>query len=164
MDYKGNVAIEYMLIAGMAFIITLMIISYIANEHELNTALGAARTGATDGKMINSFSIFPVESFKSYEREKPDLLSPSSIKIVKIEAINQGYNENYGKTKIQLRAFVSCHTVSNKEYRDSLGDRINFHMRKSISQSFATENLTNGIYNPAFSPKYVFTTADVKWV
>ena len=153
-----------MLIVGMAFIITLMISSFIINEQELNTALGAARTGATDGKMINSFSIFPVETFNSYEREKPDLLSPSSVKIIKIEAINQGYNENYGKTKIQLRAFVSCQTVSKKEYRDSLGDRINFHMRKSITQCFLTENLTNGIYNPAFSPKYVFTTADVKWV
>lgn len=164
MDYKGNVAIEYILIAGMAFIITLMITSFIVNEQELNQAIGAAKTGATEGKIINSFAIYPVETFKTYESQKPDLVTPSSIKIVKIESINQGYNENYGKTKIQLRAYVSCHTVSKPEDRNSLGDRINFHMRKSISQSFSTENLTNSIYNPAFSPKYVYTTADVKWV
>lgn len=164
MDYKGNVAIEYMLIAGIGFIITLLISSLIVNEHELNLAIGAARTGATEGKTINSFAIYPIEAFKTYEGEKPGLVSPSSIKIVKIEALNQGYNQNYGKTKIQLRAYVSCEKISKISYKNSLGDRINFNMRKSISQCFSTENLTNSVYNPAFSPKYVYTTADVKWV
>jgi hypothetical protein len=45
-----------------------------------------------------------------------------------------------------------------------MGDRINFNARKSIAQSFKTEKLTNALYNPVFSPKYVFTTADVKWI
>lgn len=46
----------------------------------------------------------------------------------------------------------------------SLGDRINFYARKSVAESFSTSNQTNKLYNPVFSSRYVFTTADVKWI
>lgn len=163
MDVQGNIAIEYMLIVGMAFIISLMIVNFINTEQELNTALGAARSGVSEGINMNNFAIYPEKVFKTYESEKSTLILPSSIKIMKIEAVNQGYNVNYGKTKIQLKVFVSCNKQFKTEEKNSLGDRINYNVRKSISISFKTENLTNSIYNPAFSPKYVFTTADVKW-
>ncbi|MDO9044676.1 MAG: hypothetical protein Q7U35_05150 [Methanobacteriaceae archaeon] len=164
MDNQGNISIEYMLIVGMAFIITLMIVNFINTEQELGNALGAARSGASEGINMNNFAIYPKEAFKTYEIEKPTILSPSSIKIVKIEAMNQGFNTNYEKTKIQLKIFVSCTKQLKNEEKDSLGDRINYNVRKSISICFKTENLTNSIYNPAFSPKYVFTTADIKWM
>ncbi len=164
MDSQGNIAIEYMLIVGMAFIISLMVLNFINTEQELNSALGAARSGAFEGINMDNFAIYPKEAFNSYETEKPTLISPLSIKIVKIEAIEQGYNNNYGKTKIQLKVFVSCPKALNNDEKDSLGDRINYNVRKSISMCFKTENLTNSIYNPAFSPKYIFTTADAKWI
>lgn len=164
MDSHGNIAIEYMLIVGMAFIISLMVLNFINTEQELNNALGAARSGAFEGITMDNFAIYPKEAFNSYETEKPTLISPSSIKIVKIEAIDQGYSTNYKKTKIQLKVFVFCTKLFNNDEKDSLGDRINYNVRKSISMCFKTENLTNSIYNPVFSPKYVFTTADIKWV
>ena len=164
MDNQGNIAIEYMLIVGMAFIISLMVLNFINTEQELDNALGAARSGASEGINMDNFAIYPKEAFNSYEAEKPILISPSSIKIVKIEAIDQGYNINYKKTKIQLKVFVSCTKPLNSNEKNSLGDRINFNIRKSISICFKNENLTNSVYNPAFSPKYVFTTADIKWI
>ncbi|PKL69139.1 MAG: hypothetical protein CVV28_01795 [Methanobacteriales archaeon HGW-Methanobacteriales-1] len=164
MDNHGNIAIEYMLIVGMAFIISLMVLNFINTEQELDNALGAARSGASEGINMNNFAIYPKETFNTYETEKPTLISPSSIKIVKIEAKNQGYNINYKKTKIQLKVFVSCTKPLNSNEKNSLGDRINFNIRKSISICFKNENLTNSFYNPAFSPKYVFTTADIKWI
>ncbi len=164
MDSQGNIAIEYVLIVGMAFIISLMVLNFINTGQELNNALGAARSGASEGINMNNFAIYPKETFKTYEIEKPTLISPSSIKIVKIQANNQGYNINYKKTKIQLKVFVSCTKPLTSNEKNSLGDRINYNIRKSISICFKTENLTNSIYNPAFSPKYVFTTADIKWI
>lgn len=164
LDSKGNVAIEYMLLVGMAFIITLMIINYINTGQELDTALGAARSGALEGIILDNFAIYPEETFKQYETGKEALLSTSSIKIMKIEANDQGQDINYKKTKIQLKVFISCNNPLKKEEKNSLGDRINFNIRKSISKTFKTENVTNAIYNPAFSQKYVFTTADVKWI
>ena len=46
----------------------------------------------------------------------------------------------------------------------SIGDRINFNLRKSIAISFNSTSSTNKLYNPVFSKHYVFTTANVKWV
>ena len=47
---------------------------------------------------------------------------------------------------------------------DLIGDRINYNLRKSIALSFNSTKSTNKLYNPVFSPHYVFTTANVGWV
>ena len=46
----------------------------------------------------------------------------------------------------------------------SIGDRINYNLRKSIAFSFNSTASTNKLYNPVFSPHYVYTTANVKWI
>ena len=46
----------------------------------------------------------------------------------------------------------------------SIGDRINYNLRKSIAISFNSTPSTNRLYNPVFSQHYVYTTANVKWV
>ena len=51
-----------------------------------------------------------------------------------------------------------------KKELDLIGDRINYNLRKSIALSFNSTKSTNKLYNPVFSPHYVFTTANVGWV
>lgn len=63
---------------------------------------------------------------------------------------------------MQLKIHASTPSIDPDD-RGCVGDRINFYARKSISDVFNTQNLTNSLFNPAFSDRYVFTTADVVW-
>ena len=40
--------------------------------------------------------------------------------------------------------------MKTKEDKAAIGDRINYNVRKSITQSFKSENITNKLFNPAF--------------
>ncbi|MCK9152478.1 hypothetical protein [Methanobacterium alcaliphilum] len=164
MDSKGQITYEYLILVGITIMITLMISNYLTDAHELNMAMTAARSGALSGSNINGFAIYSKSIFNEYETEKPKITAPSSIKIVKIESKNQGYNNNYKKTKIQLKVYASCAVLKNSYEKNSVGDRINYNVRRSICKIFKTENSTNALFNPVFSPKFVFTTADVIWV
>ena len=72
--------------------------------------------------------------------------------------------DSFNRTRIQLKIYASSPNVKTKEEKEAVGDRINYNVRKSITQSFKSENITNKLFNPAFSNKYSFTTANVVWV
>jgi len=161
---KGQITAEYFLIIG--FIIpTLILGSYIIGDTlELNMAIAAARDGAIQGANMDELAIYPKDAYYEYEMGKNVLLQPSSIQIIKIEAINEGYNKTYEKYKIRLTAYAHLKREISSDCKNSLGDRINYNMRKNICITFKTENITNDFYNPAFSYNYMFTTSDVKWI
>lgn len=163
-DIHGQLTIEFLLILGFSLIITIPLIISIAGSNELNQAMAASRAGALDGSLSDSLAVYPEDTFKDYEVEHLRLVNPSCVKIIKIDYINQGLSQAYNKTKIQLRIHASAPQVKDKTDRNCLGDRINFYARKKICESFHTENLTNSLFNPAFSNNYVFTTADVRWM
>lgn len=164
MEIKGQVSIEFILIIGFILILILGIGLLIGNDNELNQAMTAARSGATEGANTDSFAVYPEEPFKNYTAEHKRLLNPSSLKIIKIDYTNQGFNDKYNKTKIQLRISASAPSVTDTSDRNALGDRVNFYARKSICESFGTSDQTNEIFNPAFSNRYIFTTTDVTWI
>ncbi len=163
-DSKGQITIEFILWVGMILVIIVYSSSMVDDAHELNIAMAAARSGAVQGSNMNSFAIYPERAFLEYESSKERLNFPSSIKILRIETINYGFNSTYNRTRIQLRTHVYAPGITQKTYRDSLGSRINYYIRRSITHTFQTQNLTNNLYNPAFSSKYVFTTANVIWI
>lgn len=163
METKGQLSIELILIIGFILIIILGIASFLGEDKELNQAMAVARSGAIEGANIDSFAVYPEKSFKNYTREYQRLLSPSNVKIIKIDYKNHGFNDTYNKTKIQFQIIASAPNVKNSEDRKDLGERIRFYTMKSICESFDTCNQTNGLFNPAFSNRYVFT-AGVKWV
>lgn len=66
--------------------------------------------------------------------------------------------------KIQFKVYAKASVDYNKKELDSIGDRINYNLRKSVAMSFNTADSTNKLYNPVFSNNYVFTTANVVWV
>ena len=163
-DFRGQLTIEFLMILGFSLIITIPLIMSIAGSNELNQAMAASRAGALDGSLSDGLAVYPEDVFKDYEVEHLRLVNPSCVKIIKIDYINQGLSQAYNKTKIQLRIHASAPQVKDKTDRNCLGDRINFYARKKICESFHTENLTNSLFNPAFSNNYVFTTADVRWM
>ncbi|MBM4241233.1 MAG: hypothetical protein FJ150_06180 [Euryarchaeota archaeon] len=164
MDVKGVISIEYIILIGFTMGIIIMGASYIGKSNELNIAMSAARNGAIEGANVNSFAIYPESAFDDYMVRKPRLISQSSIKIIKIDYLDQGFNPTYKKRKIQLKIYASAPSVKGTGDRNSLGDRINFYVRKSICEAFGTQNQTNKLFNPAFSDNLLFTTADVQWV
>lgn len=164
MEIKGQISIELILIIGFILLIILLIGSFIGTDNELNQAMSAARSGAIEGANTDSFAIYPEETFKNYTLEHKRLLSTNSVKIIMINYTNQGFKEEYNKTKIQLQISASAPSVTDISDRNSLGDRVNFYVRKSICESFGTSEQTNEMFNPSFSNRYVFTTTDVTWI
>lgn len=163
MDTEGQMSVEFVIIAGFMLILTCAVAAFIFDDSELTHAMAAARSGAVEGVLADSLAIYPEEAFESYTQEYPRLVSPSGVKIVKIAYENEGFNSLYNRTKIQLKIYATGSKLDSAEqYR--LGSRINYHARKSICEVFKTQNLTNAAFNPAFSDKYVFTTAGVEWV
>ena len=135
------------------------------DTNELNVAMTSARNGAFEGVSSNGLAIYPKESYDNYSKDpkKQSLMRMKNIKIVKITQSIKG-KDNFNRTRIQLKIYASSPDIKTKEEKESAGDRINYNLRKSIANSFKTENITNKLFNPAFSNKYSFTTANVIWV
>lgn len=162
-DEKGQLSGEYMLLVGSLIVVLMISIFMIANENELNIAMAAAKSGADEGGASSSSAIYPKETFNEYD-DMEGLKHPYSVSIVNVSYNSSGIDENYGKQKIQFKVYAKASADYNKKELDSIGDRINYNLRKSVAMSFNTADSTNKLYNPVFSNNYVFTTANVVWV
>ncbi len=162
-DGKGQISAEYLFMAGVLILIIMISIVFIASESELNTAMTAARNGVNEAVAVSPTGIYPKDTFSDYSDSKSMLLVPYSVDIINISYKELGEN-NYDKKWIQFTVYAKAPEKFDKKELDSIGDRINFYLRKSIAISFNSTSSTNRLYNPVFSPHYVFTTANVKWV
>lgn len=163
-DDKAQISGEYLLLTGILIFVLMISTVFIATEQELNTAVAAARNGANEGASSSAGAIYTKDAYDDYSASKDTLLIPYSVSIVNISYTNLGHDELYGKEKIQFKVYATSPKDFSKKDRDSIGDRINYNLRKSLAASFNTTSSTNKLYNPVFSPHYVFTTANVKWV
>ena len=164
-DKKGQITVELLLLISFALISAIVLANVIMDSNELNIAMASARNGAYEGTFSNELAIYPKESYDNYSKDpkKQSLMREKNIKIVKISQTLKG-KDNFNRTRIQLKIYASSPDIKTKEEKESAGDRINFNVRRSITNSFKTENITNKLFNPAFSNKYSFTTANVVWV
>ncbi|BAM69768.1 MULTISPECIES: hypothetical protein [Methanothermobacter] len=160
---RGQAAAEYMMLAGFSVLLALIFAGQIQLQLELMEAHSAARTGASEGAFTDTIAVYPGVTFDEYQSLKPELLEPSSVRVVRVELIEDGYSSTYGRRKFRLRAWLSGPPMK-PSLRESISDRVNFCIRRSISRTFGTENLTNTYHNPAFSDHYVFTTSEAIWV
>lgn len=163
MDERAQISIEFMMILAVIPLTVLLLGLLTSESSELTLAIAAARNGATQGANLNSMAFYPDQAFSNYTNENQRLLLPSKVQILKVEYKNQGYNSVYQRTKIQIRVYASDPTLKNRDDQNCMGERINYCVRKSISGAFNTDYLTNNAYNPVFSHRYYYTTADVKW-
>lgn len=161
---NGQISAEYLFFTGVMILILMISAVFIYNQQELNIAMSAARNGVNDGLVSSSSGIYPKQTFNDYSKTKSNLLIPYSVDIVNISYSEIGVDNNFNKKKIQFKVYAKASRDFSKKELDSIGDRINFNLRKSIAISFNSTSSTNKLYNPVFSPHYVFTTANVKWV
>jgi len=145
-------------------VLILSLANFLSYDNDFNLAMAAARGGASFGVAENKLAIFEESAYLKYTEENILLTHPNSIKIVKIDTLNRGYDSRYNRTSIQIRVYASSPTLLSREDRLSAGERINYNVKKSITLTFGTSKLTNALYNPCFSNKHVFTTANVNWV
>ena len=164
-DKKGQITVELLLLISFTLITAIILANVALDTNELNVAMTSARNGAFEGVSSSGLAIYPKESYDNYSKDpkKQSLMRMKNIKIVKITQSIKG-KDNFNRTRIQLKIYASSQDVKTKEEKESVGDRINYNARKSIANSFKTENITNKLFNPAFSNKYSFTTANVVWV
>ena len=164
-DEKGQITVELMLLVSIALIAAILLANVILDSNELNIAMASARNGAFEGASSNGIAIFPKESYENYSKDpkKQSLMKAKDIKIVKISQSIMG-KDTFNRTRIQLKIYASSPSIKTKEEKESMGDRINYNVRKNIVNSFKTENISNKLFNPAYSNKYSFTTANVVWI
>ena len=139
-------------------------LAFIASQNELTMAMTAAKSGATEGLSNTISAIYPEDSYRDYSNSQYHILLPSSVSIINISYKEMGHDSLYEREKIQFMVYAHSSKDLPKKELDSIGDRINYNLRKSIALSFETADSTNKLYNPVFSPHYVFTTANVKWI
>lgn len=163
-DGRGQMSAELLFLFGVLIAAAMISIVFIAGENELNVAMSAARSGAIEGASSSSGSIYPADAYRDYSNSKTDLLHPYSVEIINVSYSDIGEDANYGKKRIQFKVYARTSDRFGNDDLVSIGDRINYDLRKSIAVSFNSTKSTNRLYNPVFSPHYVYTTANVKWV
>ena len=160
----GQISAEFLFLFGVLILVVMMSIVFIANENELNIAMAAARSGAVEGVGTSSSAIYPEDTYREYSNSKASLLYQYSVEIVNVSYTQLGYDDNYEKEWIQFRVYAKTSERFDNSELVSIGDRINYNLRKSLAISFNSTPSTNRLYNPVFSSHYVYTTANVKWV
>ncbi|MBO6123717.1 MAG: class III signal peptide-containing protein [Methanobrevibacter sp.] len=162
MDNKGQISAEFLFLIGVMILIVMISIVFIAQEQELNQAMASARNGVSEGLAASS-GIYPEDTYREYSTSKTSLMYPYSVEIINISYTDLGYDNNYDKKRIQFMVYAKTSDKFKADELVSIGDRINYNLRKSIALGFNTTQSTNNLYNPVFSPHYVYTTANVKW-
>ncbi|WP_458456786.1 hypothetical protein [Methanobrevibacter sp.] len=163
-DENAQISAELLFLFGTLIMIVMISAVFVYEEQELNIAMAAAKTGITEGLATSSSAVYPSETYDDYSNSKTALLYPYSVEIVNISYAEVGHDSSYDKKRIQFKVYARASHRFDGDELTSVGDRINYNLRKSIAISFNTTRASNKLYNPAFSPHYVYTTANVKWV
>ncbi len=163
-DNTGQVSAEFLFVFGVLILIVMLSIVFVSDQQELNIAMSAARSGAIEGVGTSSSAIYSEDTFRDYSYDKESLLMPYDVRIVNVSYNDLGYDVNYERNWIQFEVYAKTSDRFDSDELVSIGDRINYNLRKSLAVSFNSTASTNNLYNPVFSNHYVYTTANVKWV
>ena len=163
-DNTGQVSAEFLFVFGVLILIVMLSIVFVSDQQELNIAMSAARSGAIEGVGTSSSAIYQEDTFRDYSYDKESLLMPYDVRIVNVSYNDLGYDVNYEKNWIRFEVYAKSSVRFDSDELVSIGDRINYNLRKSLALSFNSTASTNKLYNPVFSNHYVYTTANVKWV
>lgn len=164
MEDRGQISAEFLFLTGVLILIVMLSVAFVAQEQELSQAMASARNGVNEGVSTSSSAIYPEDTYREYSTAKESLLYPYSVEIVNVSYTDMGYDKNFEKRWIQFKVYAKTSERFDNDELVSIGDRINYNLRKSIAISFNSTPSTNRLYNPVFSQHYVYTTANVKWV
>ena len=164
MEDRAQISAEFLFLTGGLILIVMISVAFVAQEQELSQAMASARNGVNEGVGTSSSAIYPEDTYREYSTAKESLLYPYSVEIVNVSYTDMGYDKNFEKRWIQFKVYAKTSERFDNDELVSIGDRINYNLRKSIAISFNSTPSTNRLYNPVFSQHYVYTTANVKWV
>ena len=82
LDNKGQISMEYLFLVSIVLIIIFTTANYVYHENELNIALDSAKSGALEGALVDSVSVYTINEYSQISSNK-QLLHPKNIKIIK---------------------------------------------------------------------------------
>ena len=156
MNNNGQITVEYILFLSIIMVILIFTTNTIIEETEKNTILTTAQIGAQIGIDKNAYAMYYNDTFNNYQNNYPKLLNPTEIKVIEI-------NMTEKNNEIELQAVL--HSNSNLNYNEKyiIGSRVNYYIRKTISEAFELKN-NDLYYNNIQIKKYKINTKIVKWV
>lgn len=156
MNNKGQITVEYILLMSILVIIILSTTSILYQEIEKNKILNAAQIGAQTGVDKNGYARYYNDTFNNYYENYQKLLAPTEIKIIQI-------NTEEANNTLSLEVVAhSVNSLTNTE-KYVVGSRINYYVRKVISESFQI-NTNDTYYTNIKTRSYEIKTKNVKWV
>jgi uncharacterized protein (UPF0333 family) len=156
MNNEGQITVEYILLIAMIMLIVLLTASVLVKESEKNTILNSAQIGAQIGVDKNAYAMYYNDTFKEYEENYVKLLHPSELKVINITM-------NEMNDTLRLKAYIHTNNYLTNNERYIVGSRINYYIRKTVSETFNQEN-NDLFYNNLKSYNFKIETEEVGWV
>jgi uncharacterized protein (UPF0333 family) len=156
MNNEGQITVEYILLIAMIMLIVLLTASVLVKESEKNTILNSAQIGAQIGVDKNAYAMYYNDTFKEYEENYVKLLYPSELKVINITM-------NEMNDTLRLKAYIHTNNYLTNNERYIVGSRINYYIRKTVSETFNQEN-NDLFYNNLKSYNFKIETEEVGWV
>ena len=135
-DSRAQISAELLFLFGVLVLVFMISVIFIANQNELNTAMAAARSGAIEGIALTSSGIYPIDTYREYSNSDMNILNPYCVELVNVSYLEIGMDNNYNKKRIQFKVYAKSSKEFNSDELVSIGDRINYNLRKSVAISF----------------------------
>lgn len=156
MNNKGQISVEYMLLLSIIIVILVITANTILEENSKNTILTSAQIGAQIGVDKNAYAMYYNDTFNNYQSNYPKLINPTEIKVIMI-------NMSETNNELELQVVLHSNTYLNSNEKNAVGSRVNYYVRKSISETFGIQN-HDLYYENIKINKYEINTKTVKWV
>lgn len=164
LDNKGQLSIEYLFLLIILIMIIMLGIQVIYEENELNIALNCAKSGAYEGMLIDSISIYSIREYNNLYTNR-HIFNPKKVKILKIDYYRTNYNYSFRKVNILIRVTATSDFNLTNDEKSILGQVINNRIRRSIVYGFHNEDKTDApYYTICYSNHFVYETDGVIWV
>ncbi|WP_295721653.1 hypothetical protein [uncultured Methanobrevibacter sp.] len=164
MDDKGQITMEFLFLLSLMIIIIICTVNYVFQENEINMALNAAESGALEGAVVDSVSVYTINEYSQINSNK-QLTHPKTVKIINISYVFIGNDSSLNKPTIRIQVTASSNEKLSEIEKAKMSQKINTRVRRSIVYAFHNEDSTDvGNYYQCYSDNYAYLTNDVIWV
>ena len=164
LDNKGQISMEFLFLVLIVLIIIFTTANYVYHENELNIALDSAKSGALEGALVDSVSVYTINEYSQISSNK-QLLHPKNIKIINISYTYVGNYSSLIKPAIGIQVTATSNQRLSDAEKNKLSQKINTRVRRSIVYTFHNEDSTDvGNYYQCYSDNYAYFIYDVIWV
>lgn len=156
MNNEGQISVEYILVCTIIILLLISTANIVLLESEKNVMMDAAQRGALVGIDKNAYAMYYNDTFNNYQENYPKLLNPNNIELINITIEN---SDNFIKLQVYLHS--NDYLTSSEKY--IIGSRVNYYIRKSISETLNLKNDDLYYENIEIRNKLI-ETKTIKWV